>query len=150
MGHYSEISCSKKKNITAILTYYGRESTDSITNIECHSMPGHCKAHSAFTIANRASTDSGVRHHPDMVAPPLTLDTLGQSQSPLNIPADGCKAVLELLVTVMLLTATGVVAAIMLVTTFGHGWDTYVELELEQTGLIMVTIILIAPEYRFF
>lgn len=113
-------------------------------------MPGHCKSHSAFTITYRASTNSGVRHHPDTVAPPLTLDTLGQSQSPLNIPADGCEAVLELLVTVMLLTATGVIAAIVLVTTFGHGWDTYVKLELKQTGLILVIIILIVPEYKFY
>lgn len=80
------------------------------------------------------------------MSPPLTLDTLGQSQSPLNIPANGCEAVLELLVTVVLLTATGVVAAIVLVTTFGHGWDTYVKLELKQTGLILVIIILIAQQ----
>lgn len=71
------------------------------------------------------------------LAQPLTFDTLGQSQSPLHIPADGLKAVLELLIAVMLLTAAGVVAAVVLVTAFGHGWDSYVKLEI-NTGLLLV------------
>lgn len=60
---------------------------------------------------------------------PLTLDTVGQSQGPLHTSADGLKAFLELLITVMLLFTTGVIAAVMLVTTFGHGRDAYVKLE---------------------
>lgn len=70
------------------------------------------------------------------LAQPLTFDTLGQSQSPLDIPADGLKTVLELLVAVMLLTAAGVVAAVMLVTAFGHGRDSYIKLEI-NTGLFL-------------
>lgn len=58
-----------------------------------------------------------------------TLDTLGQSQSSLHIPADGLQTVLELLVAVVLLPAAGVVAAVVLVTAFGHGRDAYVKLE---------------------
>lgn len=59
----------------------------------------------------------------------LTLDTVGQSQGSLHIPADGLETVLELIITVVLLSATGVVAAIVLVTAFGHGGDAYVKLE---------------------
>lgn len=59
----------------------------------------------------------------------LTLDTLRQSQSPLHIPADGLQTVLELFVALMLLMAAGVITAVMLVTTSGHGWDTNVKLE---------------------
>ena len=59
----------------------------------------------------------------------LTLDSLGQSQSFLHISADSLKTVLELLVTVALLLAAGVIAAVMLVATFGHGRDTYIKLE---------------------
>lgn len=66
------------------------------------------------------------------VTPPLTLDTLSQSQSPLDIPADGFQTVLELLVTVVLLVAAGVVAAIVLVTAFGHGGDAHVKLEADR------------------
>lgn len=54
---------------------------------------------------------------------------MGQSQSLLHIPADGLQTVLELVITVVLLTATGVIAAVMLITAFRHGRDTYVELE---------------------
>ena len=60
---------------------------------------------------------------------PLTLDTLGQSQSSLHIPADGLETALELVITVVLLSATGVIAAIMLVAAFGHCRDAYVKLE---------------------
>lgn len=66
----------------------------------------------------------------------LTLDTLGQAQSPLNIPADGFETVLELLVTVMLLAAAGVVAAIVPVTAFGHGGDAHVKLEKDRFGMV--------------
>lgn len=59
----------------------------------------------------------------------LTLNTLGQSQSPLHIPADGLQTVLELLVTVVLLTAARVITAVMLVAAFGHGRDADVKLE---------------------
>lgn len=62
-------------------------------------------------------------------AQPLTLDTLGQSQSPLHIPADVLQTVLELLVAVVLLQAAGVVAAVMFVTAFGHRWNAYVKLK---------------------
>lgn len=75
------------------------------------------------------SPDSGTHSHPDLLALLLTLDTLGQSQSPLHIPADGLEAVLELLITVVLLASTGVIAAVMLVATFGHGRDANVKLE---------------------
>lgn len=75
-------------------------------------------------------------HSPlDLLLLPLTLDTVGQSQSPLHTSADGLKAFLELLITVMLLFTTGVIAAVMLVTTFGHGRDAYVKLE--KTSLIV-------------
>lgn len=67
------------------------------------------------------------------LAQPLTLDTLGQSQSPLHIPADGLETVLELLVALVLLTAAGVIATVVLVTTFGHGRDA--DVKLEKTGL---------------
>ena len=53
---------------------------------------------------------------------------MGQSQSPLHIPADGLQTVLELVIAVVLVTAAGVIAAVMLVTTFGHGRDAYVKL----------------------
>lgn len=59
----------------------------------------------------------------------LTLDGLGQSQSPLYVPADGLETFLELLVTLVLLVATGIVAAVMLVAAFGHGRDSYIKLE---------------------
>lgn len=85
--------------------------------------------HCAFTITCRPLPDSGTHSHPDLLALLLTLDTLGQSQSPLHIPADGLEAVLELLITVVLLASTGVIAAVMLVATFGHGRDAYVKLE---------------------
>lgn len=62
------------------------------------------------------------------MARPLTLDTLSQSQSLLHIPADGLEAVLKLVVTVVLLPAAGVIAAVVLVTTFGHGRDSYIKL----------------------
>lgn len=57
------------------------------------------------------------------------MDTVGQSQSPLHIPADGLETVLKLVITVVLLSATGVIAAIVLVTAFSHGGDAYVKLE---------------------
>lgn len=90
-----------------------------------------------FTVTCVASTVSGDQCHRDNVtaAPPLTLDTLGQSQSPLNIPADGFETVLELLVTVVLLAAAGVVAAVVLVTALGHGGDAHVELETDRFGM---------------
>lgn len=70
------------------------------------------------------------------LAQPLTLDTLGQPQSPLHIPADGLETVLELIIAVVLLTTTGVIAAVMLVTTFGHGRDAYVKLK--KTSLLLI------------
>lgn len=57
------------------------------------------------------------------------LDTVGQSQGPLNVPADGLQAVLEPLVTVVLLAAAGVIATVVLVTAPGHGGDADVELK---------------------
>ena len=60
---------------------------------------------------------------------PLTLDTLLQSQSFLHVPADGLQTVLELLIAVELLLAARVVAAVVLVTAFGHGRDADVKLE---------------------
>ena len=68
------------------------------------------------------------RHETQQFTQPLTLDTLGQSQSPLHIPTDGLETVLELIIALVLLTAAGVIAAVMLVTTFGHGRDAYVKL----------------------
>lgn len=62
------------------------------------------------------------------------LDTLGQSQSLLHIPADGLQTVLELVITVVLLLAACVVAAVMLVTAFCHGWDTYIKLKAKHRG----------------
>lgn len=66
------------------------------------------------------------------LARPLTLDTLGQSQSPLNVPADGFETVLELLITVVLQAAACIVAAVVLVAAFGHGGDAHVKLEIER------------------
>lgn len=63
------------------------------------------------------------------MAKSLTLDALGQSQSSLHIPTDGLQTFLELLITVMFLTATGVIAAIMLVTAFSHRRNTYIKLK---------------------
>lgn len=71
--------------------------------------------------------------HPDLLAQCLTLNTLGQSQSPLHIPADGLQTILELLITIVLLAAAGVIAAVVLVATFGHGRDA--DVKLERTGL---------------
>lgn len=63
------------------------------------------------------------------------MDTVRQPQSPLHIPAYGLQTVLKLVVAVMLVTPAGVVTAVMLVTTFGHGWDTNVKLEnTSETG----------------
>ena len=58
----------------------------------------------------------------------LTLDTMVQSQSPLQFSTDGLQTVLELLITVVFLTPTSVIATVVLVATFGHGWDAYVKL----------------------
>lgn len=84
-----------------------------------------------------ASTVSGDQCHRVYVttAAPLTLDSLGQSQCPLNIPADGFQTVLKLFVTVVLLAAAGVVAAIVLVTAFGHGGNSHVKLETDRCGM---------------
>ena len=42
--------------------------------------------------------------------------------------ANGLQAFLALVVTVVFLTATGVIATVVLVTALGHGWDAYVKL----------------------
>lgn len=73
---------------------------------------------------------------------------MGQSQSPLHIPADGLEAVLELLITLVLLTPAGVVAAVMLVTAFGHGRDAYVKLKAKQWGPTSVGWRLLVPGSR--
>ena len=65
----------------------------------------------------------------------LTLDTFGQSQSFLHVPADCIQAVLKLPITVTFLTPAGVVTTVMMVTTFGHGWDSYVKL---QTDIFII------------
>lgn len=54
---------------------------------------------------------------------------MGQSQSSLHVPADGLETFLELLITVVFLAATGIIATIVLVTTFGHRWDANVKLQ---------------------
>lgn len=77
-----------------------------------------------------------------------SLDTLGQSQSSLHIPADGLQTVLELLVAVVLLPAAGVVAAVVLVTAFGHGRDAYVKLESKQWGATSIGWRLLVPRTR--
>lgn len=57
------------------------------------------------------------------------MDTMGQPQRLLHISADSLETVLELVVAVVLLSAAGVIAAVVLVTAFGHGWDAYVKLK---------------------
>lgn len=77
-----------------------------------------------------------------------SLDTLCQSQSLLHIPADGFKAVLKLFITVTFLLATGVVAAVMLVATFGHRWNTYVKLKSKERGSTSIGWWLLVPRTR--
>lgn len=54
---------------------------------------------------------------------------MGQPQCLLHISADSLETVLELVIAVVLLSAAGVIAAVVLVTAFGHGWDAYVKLK---------------------
>lgn len=62
----------------------------------------------------------------------FTLYTLVQSQCDLYVPTYGLQANVELIITVMFLSSTRIVAAIVQITAFRHGRDPDIELRTRE------------------